>query len=91
MNILDAQDINPSSPVVIYGPNANIMTQNQECSSFTLVGDMVLEGSHSLTLMISDTNFESITVASPNTTTFIITDIEGIVLDYGIMLIFYVM
>ena len=82
LNILDAQDINPSSPVVIYIPNEGLVSANQRCSSFSAVGDMVLEGTHSLTLMIAGTNLETITVGSPNTTTFIITDIEGIVIHF---------
>ena len=81
LNILDAQDINPSSPVVIYSSTDSV-SEGQKCSSFSAVGDMVLEGTHSLTLMIAGTNLETITVGSPNTTTFIITDIEGTVIHF---------
>ena len=41
LNILDAQDINPSSPVVIYSSTDSVSAA-QKCSSFSAVGDMVL-------------------------------------------------
>ena len=77
-NILDAQDIDLNSVVVTFAAPLSIATGSQQCINFNPVDDSVLEGTHSLTLMISGTSVPTTIIVTPNTIVLTITDNEGI-------------
>ena len=58
------------------------MTSTQECVMFNPMDDMVLEGPHSLTLMISSVNGPTVTIGTMNTIVLNIVDNEGIVIEF---------
>ena len=60
----------------------NIMPAAPECTMFNPMNDMVLEGPHSLTLMISSVNVPTVTITTPNTIVLNIVDDEGIVIEF---------
>ena len=51
---------------------------SQQCRNFNPVDDLVLEGTHSLTLMISGISVPTATIVTPNTIVLTIRDNEGI-------------
>ena len=53
-------------------------TPSQECRLFAPVDDFLLEGTHSLTLIISGTSVPTATIGTPNSIVLTITDNEGI-------------
>ena len=55
---------------------------SQACTMFAPVDDSVLEGTHSLTLIISGTSVPTATIGTPNSIVLIITDNEGIAIEF---------
>ena len=55
---------------------------SQICRNFNPVDDLVLEGTHSLTLMISAISVPTVTSIIPNSIVLTITDNEGIAIEF---------
>ena len=55
---------------------------SQQCRNFNPVDDLVLEGTHSLTLMISGISVLTATIATPSSILLTITDNEGIAIEF---------
>ena len=55
---------------------------SQVCRNFNSVDDLVLEGTHSLTLMISAISVPTVTSITPNSIVLTITDNEGIAIEF---------
>ena len=53
-----------------------------QCRNFNPVDDLVLEGTHSLTLMILGTSVPTATIVTPNSIVLTITDNEGIAIEF---------
>ena len=76
------QDITLNPVTMTFNALTNIITAAQECTIFNPTDDMVLEGPHSLTLMISPVNVPTVTIGTPNTIVLTIVDNEGIVIEF---------
>ena len=76
------QDITLNPVTITFIALTNIMAAAQECAMFNPMDDMVLEGPHSLTLMISPVNGPTVTITTPNTIVLNIVDNEGIVIEF---------
>ena len=76
------QDITLNPVTMTFTAPTNIMTADQECTPFNAMEDMVLEGPHSLTLMISPINVPTVTITTPNSIVLNIVDNEGIVIEF---------
>ena len=73
------------SPIIVtFTAPANIasLPPPQACVMFVPVDDLVLEGSHSLTLVISGTSLPTVAIVNPNTIDLTITDNEGIQIKF---------
>ena len=57
-------------------------TPMPQCRNFNPVDDSVLEGTHSLTLMISAISGPTVTIITPNAIVLTITDNEGRAIEF---------